>query len=261
MRQRACLGQTLNYVKLAFLVFRTCMHPIIRIVCLIFLAVLLSRHSPWTLVSAGVLVMALYLAASVRHLSAAWAMLRRMRWLFLSVAVIYFWFTPGSPVVGPAPDAALLSPYLPTTEGIIAGSSRVAALAILVIAVNLLLQTTPRQALLPAILWLARPLRWLGLPHERFAVRMMLVIETVGEAQDLLGRYRRAPNAALTGEPRGRIITRISHTTAQAFGEALNRAHQAACDKISIPEISRPPAHQWLYPLSLAAVGVWINLA
>lgn len=195
------------------------------------------------LIIAAGLIGLLYIGNEAASLTSAWPLLRRMRWLFLSMFILYFWFTPGRSVL----------PFygMPSVAGIDAGVLRVSALILLVLAVNLLLQLTQRQQLLSAILWLATPLRWLGIDKSRLALRIMLTLETVGQVQQML-----AGTAAPRDAPR-HPIKRIGAVAAALFHESITRAEQAPCVKITVPDHGHPPLYQWLYPLLLATV-FWI---
>lgn len=147
-------------------------------------------------------------------------MLSRMRWLFLSLLIIYFWFTPGQP---------LLFSHGPTREGIEAGLLRISSLIILVGSVSLLLQTTARAQLIAAILWLALPLRWIGIKADRLAVRIVLTLETVVKAQHLMSQ-------CVSTEERLSPIASIGNVASSLFQGIIARAEQTSCQTIEIPD-------------------------
>lgn len=189
---------------------------------------------------ATALMLALYVATSTTHLAPAFKMLRRMRWLFISIAGFYFWFTPGAPLWGGAPN------WLPTVAGMQLGSVRIVALVTLVLAVNLLLQTTPRDALVSAVLWLTRPLRWVGVAHERLAVRLTLVFEAVREVQSLYAAA--TPSKSERRTPLARFGARI----ATLFEQTLQRADAQELHTLQVDIAANPPWYHWLYPLFMA---------
>src|SRR3569623_851769 len=155
------------------------MHPVIRLVCIMMLSLALAVGG-WLHLLLGALVAAVLFA---RAGAAAWAtimpMMRRMRWLWLSLVVIYFWFTPGVAVV-PVPDA--WAAWVPTVEGLALGALRIAALALMVVTAGLLLHFTPREQLFAALHWLTAPLGLFGVSRERVAVRVALTLAAVGPA-------------------------------------------------------------------------------
>ncbi|HWQ94703.1 MAG TPA: hypothetical protein VN418_04275 [Gammaproteobacteria bacterium] len=85
----------------------------------------------------ALLAAALYLGSRTSP-AGVWPLLRRARWLFLSLVILYFWFPPGRAVL----------PYygMPTVEDIEDGVFRIAALILLTLAV---------------LCWLAKPPQYL----------------------------------------------------------------------------------------------------
>ncbi len=222
-------------------------HPVIRVVSFFVLAGFLSIGDLNPLMMAAAALVILHGIAGGMHLRPAMLMLRRMRWLFLSLVIIYFWFTPGEPLFSLPPA---LSAWLPTLEGMEEGTIRILSLITLVLAVNLLLQTTSREQLLSAIHWLARPLRLLGVSHDRLAVRMALVLETVPKVQALSAQ-------AVIATPQSRTVDRIGDAAAVLYRQVLARADDEICHAVEIPANGRPAAVQWLYPLALGVV-LWL---
>jgi len=213
------------------------MHPAIRVVSLIVLGSAIALSQGRAVLFATSLVLALYVVTSTTHLAPALKMLRRMRWLFVSIVGFYFWFTPGEPLW----DSA--SSWLPSVEGMQQGGARIAALVTLVLAVNLLLQTTPRDAMVSAVLWLTQPLRWIGFAHERLAVRLTLVFEAVREVQSLYAA------AAPPSTERRTPLARFGERVATLFEQTLQRADVQDLQPLSVDISANPPWYQWLYPL------------
>jgi len=221
------------------------LHPVIRLVSYVVLTAYLALGNPADLVLAGLLLGGLYITFERRAWPASWRMLRRMRWLFLSIAIIYLWLTPGEPLAAvPGP----WSDWLPTVDGAREGLLRIAALVLMVAAASLLLQATSREQILAALRWLAAPLRRLGFPHERFAVRTALTLEAVNRVQvhvrDALGRVPAG----------GRPVARIGAVVGAVLRAALSEAETAPCTTVVVPEQAAPAAAQWAVPLLLAAV-------
>ena len=222
-------------------------HPVIRIALFIILACALSSGNLNTLLLGTMAVAAGYGMAADIQLLPAFKMLRRMRWLFLSLLIIYGWFTPGTPF--PLPATILTS--LPTLEGVQEASVRIASLAAIVLAVNLLLQTTRREHLLAAIHWWMQPLRYAGIAHERLVIRMVLVLETVPKVQPLISQALAAQHNSGSSGP---ILARTGQVAATLYQNVLTHAGQQACHVVEIPITARPPVWQWLFPAGLGLV-------
>ncbi len=220
-------------------------HPVIRIFSFLVFAALISLVDLTGLVLAALAVVALYVLIDAGHFASAWAMMRRMRWFFLSIMVLFFWFTPGQPLG----SSWLTIDYgwLPTQQGVENGVLRVGALALIILAVNLLLRTSSREELFSAIHWMARPLSRVGVSHERLAVRMVLVMDSLAEVQDMVRH--------VMGSIRGkaRTLRHIGHFSSEVFSRVTDRAEAAPCRTIELSRCSAPPAYQWLYPLLLGS--------
>ena len=229
-------------------------HPVIRIAVFIILAGALSAGKINTLLLAAMAVAVVYgITANARLLFPALKMLRRMRWLFLSLFIIYCWFTPGTPLPFAVPATILT--WLPTLEGIQEASIRIASLVTVVLAVNLLLQTTPREQLLGAIHWWTQPLRYIGIAHERLAIRMALVLETVPKMQPLISQALAAQRDSNSHDS---VLTRTSQIAATLYQNVLTHAEQQTCHIIEIPTVTQPPGWQWLLPIGLSLALWWV---
>jgi len=225
------------------------LHPAIRIITFLVLGIYLSVGRPPDLAVAGAILGTLYVMLEQAHLGAALKMLRRMRWFFFSIFVIYLWFTPGTPVWQGVP--LRYEAWLPTVEGIQLGLSRAVSLGLFVLGVTLLLQTTPRQGLIAGIRWLVRPLPLPGRFHNALALRIALVLETVPKLQPVV-------QAALPArDGQGRAVERIGRTAASLVARAIDEAQRAPCETIELPPQRHPPLMQWLWPVSLGMV-FWI---
>lgn len=228
-------------------------HPVIRVVSFLVLGGFVALGGIAQLLIAGVLLALAYALYSVtashetaRTISVT-AMLARMRWLFLSLLILYFWFTPGQPLFPAA--SANLQTYLPTVQGVQAGLVRAAALVLLALAVALLLRSTPRAQLVAALYWLVKPLNVLGAAADKIALRVALTLEVVAEAQLLL-RCAPAPSD-------GRPLERIGRYAAALLQEAIDRAEHSPAHVVEIDDYSAPPWRQWLYPLALGGM-LWV---
>jgi energy-coupling factor transport system permease protein len=146
------------------------MHPFIRIVCLIAFAAMLQLMKLPALAAAWVMLM---MALSWRGASTFYMLLRRARWLLLSILLIYAYATPGEYL----PD---LADYLaPTYEGLQAGLLHIGRLTAMLAALSLLLASSIREDIMVGVYLMLRPLRPMGIAPERFAARLWLTLHYV----------------------------------------------------------------------------------
>jgi len=222
------------------------LHPAVRIISFLVLGAYLAMGRPMDLAAAGLILALLYVVLEQAHLGAALKMLRRMRWFFLSICIIYFWFTPGTPVWPGVP--LRYEAWLPTLEGVQLGLTRGSALALFVFGVTLLLQTTPRNGLISGIRWLVRPLPLPGQFHDALALRIALVLETVPKLQPMV-------QAALPARHEGEgALERIGRAAASLVSLTVDEAQRATCETIELPPQRHPPLMQWLWPLGLGGL-------
>lgn len=231
------------------------MHAVIKIICFLVFAAAVSVGETAVLFLGVLMVAPLYLfnvsEQGRAHLGTAMAMLKRLRWLFLSIFIIYLFFTPG----------VLLWPELlwgPTKEGVLQGLSRISVLVLIVAGVNVLLVSTEQTEFLAAVHWCLQPLSWFGLPHERLAVRIALTLESVSAVREA---YRHESRTEADGEKQQTSTYRseskiqmISNTAHRLFAKVVTDVETVSLREITLPEQSRPPLLQWSIPLLLLAV-------
>lgn len=222
------------------------MHPLIRVVCFLVFSAWLAFGGAVELACGGALLAGAYLAASPRLFRPAVTMIYRMRWFLISLFIVYGWFTPGQPLLGG--EGARLAELWPTREGVLAGLLRAALLMAIVAGANLLLRTTSRDELLVAVYGLTRPLAWLGVPRERVAVRMVLVVEALDPVrrivtEGLAGREGRLPDLRAAGRFASGVMRRV-----------VEQAEALPGGTVQLSAAGAPPRLQWLCPLALAAL-------
>ena len=156
------------------------MHPLVKILCFLMLLVLISAGGSALLFCAFVLaIFVLYYL----KIDAFPHMVRRMRWMFLSIFIIYAFGTPGELL----PQFPVN--FAPTFEGISLGWLQVEKLVLALAALALLVTRTSKDHLMLGLYMLLSPLKLTGLNVERFAARLMLTLHYVEElaAEDKSG--------------------------------------------------------------------------
>ncbi len=217
------------------------MHPIIRILCFLILAGWLAAAGVERLMAAVFLLAFAALAAPAGTLAAAWTMLRRLRWFFLSLLIVYGWFTsmPADSV-----RTGYLHALLPEFAGLAAGIERMCALACIVYAVSLLLRLSTREDLLRGVYMLVRPLGMFGLQPERLALRLLLVMDGIDASRDDL-------RAGMPREARRAGLRDIGDHAARLLGDTIERAERRESEEIIFDPGRFPPSWQWLLPPAL----------
>lgn len=212
------------------------MHPVIRIAGLVALAVGLATAGVAPLAAASLL---LAMLAGRRNLARTVFLdsLRRLRWLLLSIALLYAFLLPGDPLVPGWQE------FAPSRQGLVEGLLRGWMLWLMAGAARWLMATTDRQALMGALYWLTRPLEYLGLDAARFCLRLVLTLEYAL----LLHRERSDPEPDRSGSytERAARLARARLRRAEAAAEA------AEPGPVSIPLSGAPPWWQWCVPALL----------
>jgi len=100
-------------------------------------------------------------------------MLKRSRWLMLTLVLVFSFATPGE-YLSVWPEV-----FAPTYEGVRAGALQLIRLVIMLAGLTLLLGSTSREMLMGGIYTLLRPCSVLGVSAERFTARIWLTLDYV----------------------------------------------------------------------------------
>lgn len=141
------------------------LHPSIRILAWGGLAVAATWAAVFGLLAVGLFAMA------VAPKPALMRLLARSRWLLVSLVLIFGYGTPGEAL---APDLSAMSP---TWEGVAAGALHAWRLVFIMATLSLLVNSMAEEDLLSGLYLCLRPLEAAGIPTERFAIRLWLVLQ------------------------------------------------------------------------------------
>ena len=97
-------------------------------------------------------------------------LVRRTRWIMVSLMLVYAYSTPGQPLLDE------LGMFGPSREGLLGGVLQLTRLLAALAGLAILLEKLNRQQLIAGLYTLFAPLQWLGLSRERFAVRLALTL-------------------------------------------------------------------------------------
>lgn len=104
-------------------------------------------------------------------------MLRRVRWLLMSVVILFLWMTPGVFLTGVGGDLGV------TIEGALAALEHVSRLLAVIALLALLLSRMSHGEIVSGLYTLLAPLGVLGVNRRSMAVRLMLTLEYVSEKE------------------------------------------------------------------------------
>ena len=142
-------------------------HPTALILLWICFAVATQSLQAAGLLLAGV---PLLVVACVLSTARLLTLLRRTRWIMLSLLLIYAYTTPGEAMW------TSLAQFGPTQEGLADGLLQLCRLAFALAGLSIVLSLLSQQQLISGLYTLAYPLCCLGLSRERIAVRMALTL-------------------------------------------------------------------------------------
>jgi energy-coupling factor transport system permease protein len=142
-------------------------HPAAQILTWCLLVAIMQFLTLEILLFAAGLVLLSALLLSARKLM---QLLRRTRWIMLSLLLIYAYSTPGQPLL----DA--LGMFSPSREGLSDGVLQLTRLLAALAALAILLDRLHRQQLIAGLYTLFAPLRLIGVSRERVAVRLALTL-------------------------------------------------------------------------------------
>ncbi|MFO7602878.1 MAG: hypothetical protein R6X06_03575 [Gammaproteobacteria bacterium] len=207
------------------------MHPVIRIGTFILLAVLLARAQPmqmgWVLCVIGLA----FVLARGRGFGAAVNLMWRIRWIVLSILLLYTWL--------PLGDL--------TTSWWLA-VHRIALLLLMLLALQALVLNMARNDIISGLYRVLAPLAFLGLPREKFVLRLMLTLECVAHLPALL--QQDASPDTTRRSPLRQISARLMHAIAGVLAQGETLQHAA----VTIETDVAVPWWQWTIPLSIAVI-------
>jgi hypothetical protein len=148
-------------------------HPAILLVAWGVFVMLLQPLSPVALAGAAVFVT---LVSSLFAWRRTMALIRRTRWLLLSIFILFSFGTPGQRLAGAAGDLGL------THDGLLLATEHVLRLLVLLASLAVLHERLGTWGMMAGLYWLLGPVaKWRQL-RERIVVRLMLVLDHVENA-------------------------------------------------------------------------------
>jgi hypothetical protein len=142
-------------------------HPAAQIVTWCLLVAILQFLTLEILLAAAGFILLVALLLSAHKLR---QLLRRTRWIMLSLLMVYAYSTPGQPLL------EAFGMFSPSREGLGDGVLQLTRLLSALAALAILLDRLDRQQLIAGLYTLLAPLQLLGMSRERVAVRLALTL-------------------------------------------------------------------------------------
>lgn len=143
------------------------LHPAVQIYIWLCLTLLVPMLSTYALIFLAGMMTVFAMNLCPKRFS---IMLRRTRWILISVFLIYAYTSPGDALW---PQLGLLSPV---SDGFSDGLVQLLRLIIVLAGVSILLSLLSQSQLIAGLYILSRPLSYLGFSRDRLAVRLALTL-------------------------------------------------------------------------------------
>ncbi len=156
----------------AFLLSNWDIHPSIRIILFVAFSVLVSHLELKTLIL-FCLIFVLVLNGLQEH--QFFNVLKRMRWLFMSMMIIYAYATPGQYF------SSWPMEFAPTYEGCLEGIKQISRISLVLAGIAILKATSTGEVLMLGMYCLLRPFKIFNLAPERFTARLYLTLQYINQ--------------------------------------------------------------------------------
>ncbi len=166
-------------------------------------------------------------------------MLRRLRWFFLSIVLIYGWMG-----VEHTNSPNGLSYGSVNWQNLQAGFYQISIIAVFTLTINLLLSTSSRDELIEGLFFLLFPLKLFGLQVGRIVIRIILVLEKVEETLLSLNLLKSS------SQYHGSWFQKVAQTGGDAYCSVVVAALQAENREI-IVELKKPIFLELVLPILL----------
>ena len=234
------------------------MHPVIKLVSLITAAVFLTQGNPVTLLITGALMLPFYFVIPSLWQSAV-SMISRLKLFFLSIILVYLFLSPAT--------WSELSDMHTLLQVSAPGLFRIAVLVVIIFAVNLYLKTTSKEAVLASLIWLFKPLNYLNISIDRFALRAVMTLEYIEQLNHRLTQYKKrklqqkkqqnklADKTATSLRQKlwmtKQVLLNLVSQSAIILQDVLNEAENTSGKQYTIDCLQAPSFKQFLIPVLL----------
>ncbi len=218
------------------------MHPVIKIVNLVVVSIFLTQGGWATLLLTAALLLPFYLKNN-KLWSPAVKMLYRLKWFFVSILFIYYYYTPFIQDT----EIPILLQYL---QQLTPGLFRISVLIFILFSVNLFIQTTTKEDILSALLFISSPLKLFNVKTERISLRAVLTLEYIEILSERLRKYK-IPQQSHDNKKKKFVFFQLIQYSGIILREILEEADTTSGQAYTIESQPAPELFQYLFPLLL----------
>jgi len=188
-------------------------------------------------------------------------MLLRLKWFFLSIFILYSFYTPHINSVEAQP-LLIIESFLP-------GLLRISILVIILFSVNLFIKTTTKEEILAALLWLFSPLKIVNIDSERISLRAVLSLQYIEAISLRLSLYKKNriknayPNSEnsiinIIKQKKQSLLHLIEHSGI-ILNDILMEAENTSGKIVTIESLPTPLIKQTFFPI-LLSLSLYLTL-
>lgn len=167
----------------------------------------------------------------------------RLRWFWLSIALLYGLMTPGESLL------VVSSHLIVTKTGLFQGLERCLGLIVVLLYFSLLTSQLTATQWQDALYWMVSPLRFLGISVEKISLRLSLTMQVATEIQKKLATNQKKQSIV-------RSIRQLPDWLSDLFNQALVEADAQMVVDTEI-ELLSPRLWEWMIPLILFGM-LWL---
>lgn len=215
------------------------MHPAIRIINFLILLGVLAHARLEISLSVFLLSLVFFISDTKTALNKAAQFYWRLRWILLSISILYLLVIPGTPLL---PDLRI---WQPSREGVSQVAQRLMAWWTIVFLFALFSQRTTASQWQSGLYVLLKPFAVLGLPVEQLLLRMALTLQAVNALQQHL--------LATTPKPVRLTWSGLIDRLQALLKFTSDQAEQAPLHVVEVNVLPAPLWYHWAVPVFLLA--------
>ena len=161
-----------------------------------------------------------------------------MKWFFLSILIVYLFINHAN---------------ADFTTQLIEGSKRILILITMMLLVSWLINKTPRDQILSAIIYLLSPLKYFGFSTETMALRIELIFQNIDNVQAIVTKRKESLQKGKKN------INEIGKSVSGIYFDMVNDIDEKTLEEITIKLQNPASFSDWLLPFFLFLILIMIQ--